>query len=73
MASIPIGTARIMPPIPEIRKPRYRNTRVSSGGMILAVPIGMLAMNLYEFGAFDSLIDNLKILVHDINEFRKKE
>ena len=24
--------------------------------MILAVPIGMLFLNLYEFGAFDSLI-----------------
>ncbi len=43
------------------------------GGMILAVPIGMLVLNLYEFGAFDSLIDNLKILVHDVNEFRKKK
>ena len=41
--------------------------------MILAVPIGMLVLNLYEFGAFDSLIDNLKILVHDVNEFRKKK
>ncbi|RGY96091.1 sporulation integral membrane protein YtvI [Clostridium sp. AM58-1XD] len=52
----------------------YLGFRISGiGGMILAVPIGMLALNLYEFGAFDSLIDNLKILVHDINEFRKKE
>lgn len=40
-------------------------------GMILAVPIGMIFLNLYEFGAFDSMIDSIKILIHDINEFRK--
>lgn len=43
------------------------------GGMILAVPIGMFVMNLYEFGAFDPLIKNIKILVSDIQNFRKKE
>lgn len=40
-------------------------------GMILAVPIGMIFLNLYEFGAFDSMIDSIRILIHDINEFRK--
>ena len=43
------------------------------GGMIVAVPIGMFVFNLYEFGMFDSLIDNLKLFVHDVNEFRKKK
>lgn len=42
-------------------------------GMILAVPIGMLVLNLYEHGAFDSLIDNFKLLIHEIEEFRKGE
>lgn len=42
-------------------------------GMIVAVPVGMLVLSLYEHGAFDSLIDNVKILVHDIDEFRKGE
>lgn len=41
------------------------------GGMILAVPVGMLFLSLYEHGAFDSMIDNIRILVHDIDEFRK--
>lgn len=41
-------------------------------GMILAVPIGIFVMNLYEYGMFDSLIENVKILFHDINNFRKK-
>lgn len=43
------------------------------GGMIVAVPVGMFVLNLYKFGAFDSLIDNVRILVHDVNEFRKKK
>ncbi len=43
------------------------------GGMIVAVPLGMFVLNLYEFGAFNSLIDNVKVLVHDVNKFRKKE
>ena len=41
-------------------------------GMILAVPIGMLFLNLYEFGAFDSLIYSVKTLLHDINVFRRE-
>lgn len=41
------------------------------GGMILAVPLGIIVLNLYQYGAFDSLIENMKILVHDIREFRK--
>ena len=40
--------------------------------MILAVPIGMLFLNLYEFGAFDSLIYSVKTLLHDINVFRRE-
>ncbi|MEY8336507.1 sporulation integral membrane protein YtvI [Lachnospiraceae bacterium 62-35] len=43
------------------------------GGMILAVPVGMFVLNLYRFGAFDSLIANIKQLIHDINVFRKGE
>ncbi|MCI8864295.1 MAG: sporulation integral membrane protein YtvI [Lachnospiraceae bacterium] len=40
-------------------------------GMILAVPLGILAIKLYEYGAFDSLIENLQILIHDVNKFRR--
>ena len=39
-------------------------------GMILAVPIGILAMNLYHYGAFDSLIENSKLLAKEIQLFR---
>ena len=41
-------------------------------GMILAVPIGLFFVNLYKYGAFDSLIDSFVTLVREINEFRKK-
>lgn len=39
-------------------------------GMILAVPIGILAMNLYHYGAFDSLIANSKLLAKEIQLLR---
>lgn len=41
--------------------------------MILAVPIGLFFMNLYKYGAFDSMINSFMTLVRDINAFRKGE
>lgn len=40
-------------------------------GMILGVPVGMVIVNLYRVGMFDRLIKGFKIIVHDVNEFRK--
>ena len=40
-------------------------------GMIIAVPLGMIGISLYDYGAFDTLIRNVKILVHDVEAFRK--
>ncbi len=40
-------------------------------GMIIGIPAGMILVNLYEAGMFDRLIKGIKILAHDINEFRK--
>lgn len=39
-------------------------------GMILAVPIGMLAINLYKAGAFDFILSDVKILVEGIQRLR---
>ena len=39
-------------------------------GMILAVPVGIIVMNLYKAGAFDKLMSDLKELVNDFNEYR---
>ncbi len=40
-------------------------------GMIIGIPVGMIIVSLYQAGLFDRLIKGFKILVHDINEFRK--
>ncbi|HHT87612.1 MAG TPA: sporulation integral membrane protein YtvI [Clostridiales bacterium] len=40
-------------------------------GMIIGVPVGMVIVNLYRIGMFDRLIRGFKIIVHDLNEFRK--
>jgi sporulation integral membrane protein YtvI len=40
-------------------------------GMILAVPVGMILLNLYEEGVFDTTKQSLQILVSGFNRFRK--
>ena len=40
-------------------------------GMILAVPVGIILVNLYEEGAFDTTRQSLRILVAGFNHFRK--
>lgn len=40
-------------------------------GMILAVPLGILGMRLYEYGMFDSLIENVRLLVREVERFRR--
>lgn len=42
-------------------------------GMILAVPVGLVGVKLYEYGAFDELIRQVKLLVQEINELRKED
>ncbi len=43
------------------------------GGMILAVPVGLILIEFYKFGAFEPLISSVKELVDFVNEFRRKE
>lgn len=42
-------------------------------GMILAVPIGLVFINFYKYGAFDSMIGNARELAREINRFRGKD
>ena len=42
-------------------------------GMILAVPIGLFFVSLYDYGAFRGITDSLGILIKDMDNFRKKE
>lgn len=50
----------------------YIGYKVSSiMGMIIAVPVGMILINLYKAGVFDNQIRCIRELVTDINQFRK--
>ncbi len=40
-------------------------------GMIFAVPIGMIVINMYHAGAFDYILDDVKILIRGILKLRK--
>ncbi|PXV89096.1 sporulation integral membrane protein YtvI [Lachnotalea glycerini] len=40
-------------------------------GMIIAVPVGMILINLFLNGAFDHMIHIIKEILKDINDFRK--
>ena len=40
-------------------------------GMIIAVPLGIFVMNLYQDGAFDGMIDSAKELGDEIRKLRK--
>lgn len=42
-------------------------------GMILAVPIGMVVIKFYEYGAFDSLIANGKLLIKEIGKLMRED
>jgi len=39
-------------------------------GMIIAVPVGIIILNLYQEGVFDTMIDSLKVLYAGISNFR---
>lgn len=50
----------------------YMGFRISGiSGMILAVPMGIIILNLYHYGVFDSLIHNIKLLAEEAEHFRK--
>ena len=40
-------------------------------GLIIGIPIAMVLQAFYEGGVFDNTIRGIKILVKDINEYRK--
>ncbi len=41
-------------------------------GMIISVPLGMLLLNMYRYGMFDSFKDNVKLLFKEIDRIRKE-
>ncbi len=42
-------------------------------GMIIAVPLGMILISLYQAGAFADVIQDVKELVKGLNEFRRRK
>ncbi len=40
-------------------------------GLIIGIPVGMILVNFYKAGMFDGLMKGFRIIIHDINEFRK--
>ena len=42
-------------------------------GMIITIPIGLILINLYKSGAFDYILDDVKIIFNGIIEFRKNK
>lgn len=41
--------------------------------MIIAVPVGMILVSLYDSGAFDDLIADVRTLAEGLNEYRKRD
>ena len=42
-------------------------------GMILAVPVGLLFFSLYQHGAFEGILENIRLLAEEIRRFRLGE
>ena len=40
-------------------------------GMIIAIPVGLILIQLYEAGAFENVIRNFKELLETVSEWRR--
>lgn len=40
-------------------------------GMIIGIPVGMILLSFYHAGFFNRILRGFKIIIHDVNEFRK--
>lgn len=60
-----------MPPIPTLFLLFIGYKVAGVIGMILAVPIGIIIVNMYEAGLFDTPKLSLKILLRNLNQYRK--
>lgn len=66
-----VGDSIGVPPLPTLFL-LYIGYKVGSvGGMILAVPLGLLIYTLYQEGAFDTTKNSVLILTAGINRFRR--
>lgn len=66
-----VGDSVGLPALPTIIL-LYIGYKVGSvGGMILAVPAGIILVNMYQAGFFSTTEDSIKILVYGFNNFRR--
>lgn len=66
-----VGDSVGLPALPTIIL-LYAGYRIGSvGGMILAVPIGIILVNMYQAGFFSTTEESIKILIHGFNHFRR--
>lgn len=42
------------------------------GGMIIAIPIALMLIKVYQYGIYDNLIKNIVLLYEEVEKFRKK-
>lgn len=68
-----VGDSIGMPPIPTIFLLFIGYKAAGVFGMIIAVPIGIIFVNMYEEGVFDTTRNSIKILLAGINNFRRLE
>ena len=68
-----VGDSVGVPPIPTLFLLFIGYKAAGVFGMIIAVPIGIILVNMYEEGVFDTTINSLKILLAGINHFRRLE
>ena len=66
-----VGDSIGLEPIPTLFL-LYIGFRVGGAvGLIIAVPVGMIILNLYRAGMFSNFVKSVKILLHDMSSFRK--
>lgn len=68
-----VGDSIGVPPIPTLFLLFAGYKFAGVFGMIIAVPIGIIFINMYEEGVFDTTKNSLKILLAGINNFRRLE
>ena len=68
-----VGDSIGMPPIPTLFLLFIGYKTAGVFGMIIAVPIGIIIVNMYQEGVFDTTINSFRILLAGINNFRRLE
>lgn len=68
-----VGESIGMKPLPTLILLYIGYCIAGMAGLILAIPIGYVVMNLYQAGLFENLIASIKILAKGFNDYRRLE